>query len=134
MVLISELSVGKKQGCPKFITYRGPRALSITAVKLAVRLYAYQIEVLNEEEVSLKAGTNLRHNKRLRTVQQRPPGNSLESLTIMSDPISRGQALESETFFASAAKFAGRHTLNERLMTLAGMRDGVWSKVNWAQG
>jgi hypothetical protein len=122
MVLSPELAMGKQQGCPKFINTVG--VLARFPLQPSNLQYVYQIEVLNEDGVSVKAGTTCdipdafaRHKK--------THGNSLESLTIMSDPMPRAQALESETFLRSEAQFAGRHTLNKRLVTLAEMKGGA---------
>jgi hypothetical protein len=122
MVLISELSVGKKQGCPKFISTVG--VLARFPLQPSNLLYVYQIEVLKRRWSFAESRHNLRHKDAFAR-HKKTHGNSLENFTIMSDPIPRAPALESEAFLRSEAQFAGRHTLNKRLVTLAEMKDGA---------
>jgi hypothetical protein len=86
--------------------------------------YVYQIEVLTEHGVSIKPGTACDVTSAFAR-HKRTYGDALESLTIMSEPMPRAQALVCETFLLREAGVAGRHALNERKVTLAEMKGGA---------
>ena len=108
--------------CPQFINTVGvlarfpPQPLGLE--------YVYQIEVLTEHGVSVKPGTACDVTSAFSRHKQ-TYGNSLESLTIPSDPMPRAQSLECETFLIREADLTEKHALNKRLVTLAEMKGGA---------
>lgn len=114
--------MGKQLQCPEFINTVG--VLAQFPPQPSNLEYVYQIEVLTEHGVSLKPGTACDVTSAFAR-HKRTYGNTLESLTILSDPMPRAQALECETFLIREAGLAGRHALNKRLATLAEMKGGA---------
>jgi hypothetical protein len=114
--------MGKSLQCREFINTVG--VLSRFPRQPSNFEYVYQIEVLTEHGVSVKPGTACDVTSAFAR-HKRTFGNALESLTIMSDPMPRAQALECETFLRREASLAGTHTLNKRLITLAEMKGGA---------
>ena len=114
--------MGKQQRCPEFINTVG--VLARFPHQPSNLQYVYQIEVLTEYGASVKPGTACDVTSAFARHKQ-TYGQALESLTIMSEPMPRAQALECETFLRHEAGLAGGHTLNERLVTLAEMKGGA---------
>ena len=114
--------MGKQRRCPEFTNTVG--VLARFPQQPSNLQYVYQIEVLTEHGASVKPGTACDVTSAFAR-HKRTYGLALESLTIMSEPIQRAQALECETFLRREADLAGRHTLNERLVTLAEMKGGA---------
>jgi hypothetical protein len=114
--------MGMGKQCPEFINAVG--VLARFPPQPSNLQYVYEIEVLTEHGVSLKPGTACDVTSAFSRHKQ-TYGNALESLTILSDPMPRAQALECETFLIREARLAGKHALNKRLVTLAEMKGGA---------
>ena len=116
------ITAGMGNQYPKFINTVG--VLARFPPQPSTLQYVYQIEVLTEHGVSVKPGTACDVTSAFSRYKQ-TYGNSLESLTILSNPIPRAQALKCETFLIREASLAEKHALNKRLVTLAEMKGGA---------